>query len=66
MKTCTDCGVFVEHEGFILVEPSDCHAEGGHYISEYDHHGQLVRSGRPWQAGEPDEELTKEQMEEAK
>lgn len=59
-----ECGLWKEQNGtFSLVEPSDCHDEGGHYFTKYDKNGTFLYTNVPWQVGDRSADLTPEEME---
>lgn len=60
---CDECGLWKETNGtFTLIEPSDCHDKGGHYVTEFDKNGEQLYTNRPWQIGNK-HRLTPEEME---
>ena len=64
MDKCKECGLWKESDnGFLLVEPSDCHDKGGHYMTRFTTEGEFDFTDRPWQVGGNDEtNLTPAQM----
>lgn len=64
MKNNCECGLWKETNGsFTLIEPSDCHDLGGHYMTSYDKYGKFVSTNAPWQVGDRSDDLTQEEME---
>ena len=67
MSKCKECGLWKESDGgFLIVEPSDCHDKGGHYMTRYNDDGVFDFTDRPWQIGSDESNLTPEQMTGAK
>ena len=60
---CEDCGLWKEENGtFTLIEPSDCHSSGGHYMTKFDKYGKFDSTTRPWQIGNDPWHLTMQDM----
>jgi len=59
---CPDCGVWFDGEIYYEAFPSDCHSQGGHYVSCYDAEGKFRYTTVPWQIHPSEMPLTQDQM----
>lgn len=63
---CEDCGLWKEEDGtYTLIEPSDCHSQGGRYITKFNKCGKFVHTTRPWQVGNEPWDLDEQDMSKA-
>ena len=63
---CDICGLEQTKSGFVLIEPSDAHDVGGHYTTVYNASGMFRYTDKPWQAGEPVQQLGRDEMVDAR